>query len=95
MVESTKEKQKARSEPLFPYLKPPLPFHSHVHEFFKFRESETYFCSTDVVKVQVSSILKENKDSESRARFDPGVPDLQSPVLTTRPPRIRCKYGLI
>ena len=46
----------------------PLPFHLHLHEIYKFLDSE---CSTNVVKVQVSSILKEKKlqvTSKNRSR---------------------------
>ena len=59
-------------------------------QFLTFLTQRLSFCSTSVPKVQVSSILKENK-SIWRGRFEPGVPDRQSSILTNRPPRIRCK----
>ena len=60
-------------------------------KFLSFLTQRLSFCSTNVVKVQVSSSLKEIKNFESRAGIDPGMINLQSPTLTTRPPRIRCR----
>ena len=47
-------------------------------------------CSTNVVKVQVSSILTGKKTTMRRGLFEPGVPERQSFTLTTRPPWIWC-----
>ena len=60
--------QDVQGKYLFPYLNCPLPFHLHLHEISKFLDTET-FCSTNVVKVQVSSILmKKNFRVTSRSR---------------------------
>ena len=60
-------------------------------KFLSFLSQRQSFCSTNVVKMQVSSSLKDIKDFESRTGIDPGMINLQSPTLTTRPPRIRCR----
>ena len=60
-------------------------------KFLSFLTQRQSFCSTNVVKMQVSSSLKDIKDFESRTGIDPGMINLQSPTLTTRPPRIRCR----
>ena len=44
---------------------------------------------TNVVKVQVSSILKE-KNFDVTSRFELGVLDRQSSTLATKPPRLHC-----
>ena len=44
----------------------PLPFHLHLHGISEFLDLET-FCSTNVVKVQVSSILKEKRTFIARS----------------------------
>ena len=70
----------------------PLPIHLHSHEISKFIQILS-FCSTNVVKVQVSSIFKEKQKKQQkvslrRGRLEPGVPQRQSFTLTTRPPKI-------
>ena len=44
------------------FIDGPLPIHLHSHEISKFLDTDfACFCSTNVVKVQVSSILKGKK----------------------------------
>ena len=68
----------------------PLPIHLHSHEIYKFLDTRPSFCSTNIVKVQVSSILKGKKFrcDESLAVYclykdlTPGMPDMQSSSLS-------------
>ena len=60
---------------------------SHLH-FLSFLTQRLSFCSKNVVKVWVSSILKKKKFTTAWAGFDPGTKGLQSITQTTRPSRI-------
>ena len=53
-------------------------------KFLSFLTQRLSFCSTNVVKVQVSSILK-GKKFRCDKRFEPGVPDRQSSSLSIKP----------
>ena len=58
-------------------------------KFLSFLTQRLSFCSTNVVKVHVSSILMGKKIFEYGAGIDPRVLNQKSLALTTRPPRIR------
>ena len=53
-------------------------------KFLSFLTQILSFCSTNVVKVQVSSILK-GKKFRCDKRFEPGMPDRQSSSLSIKP----------
>ena len=52
-------------------------------KFLSFLTQRLRFCSTNVVKVQISSILK-GKKFRCNKRFEPGVPDRQSSSLSIK-----------
>ena len=60
-----------------------LYYYTHM-KFLSFLTQRLSFCSTNVVKVQVSSILKRKKFRCDK-RFEPGVPDRQSSSLSFKP----------
>ena len=63
-------------------------------KFLRFLTQRLSFCSTNVVKVQVSSILK-GKKFRCDKRFEPGVPDRQSSSLSIKPLDHRGSFSVL